>query len=225
MDYDPNQHFILVGGGSNGDNDQDQGDFDYYYDNDYDDGYTDADGRHDGVHTDTPDGHHNYVLQDLPDMDVQSALDCWLEAAEFLYKFFDNQYDNAEIDQFNNQCMQFVQNELNLQQLHETLLHGLPSGQPTEHFVNEFFENQKLSDVNGLIDALSQGHPVFAGVDSIHDDPNNNNYNHQVVIVGYEYDANNNFVFICADSATGQIEYYPYDHINFNDLYAILGLK
>lgn len=204
---------------------EDQGELDQFYDdNNGEDVHSpdlvDPREYHQGQYTDSGPKHH-FELSNLPSIEVQSALDCWMEAAEFLYEYFRPTATSDEIDHFNNETIMQLAEILNVPPP-QAYLQGLPSGAATQQFVDHFFENEKINE-NQLIDALSNNQPVFAGVDSIHDDLDS--YNHQVVIVGYEYDDNGNMFFICADSATGQLEMYPYDHINFNDIYVIQGMK
>ena len=214
------------------DNYQDQGDLDHYYDQDGGDNAgdwdADADGRHEGTFTDLGDGRTEYMLQDLPEIEVQSANDCWMEASEFLYEFFDEDgvVSDSEVEQFNLDVMDWFKDEYGVQNNWEALLRGLDVGEHTDNFMNHFFENDKLSDISELVQALNEGHPVYAAVDNIHDDSqNDHSTDHAVVIVGYEYDQDGNFVFICADSASGEIERYPADHIDYDGVYAIFGLK
>ena len=223
------------GGNNNGadaahDNYQDQGNLDHYYDVDGDGvednaGDGDTDGRHAGEYSDLPNGVKEYMLQNLPEIDVQTANECWMEAAEFLYEFFDKDgvVSDSDVEQFNNDVMDWFKDEHGVQNSWEALLRGLELGEHTDNFMNQFFENDKLSDISELVNALTEGHPVYAAVDSIHD--NEDKTNHAVIIVGFEYDQDGNFVFICADSSTGQIERYPADHIDYDGVYAIFGLK
>ena len=215
----------------NNDN-NDGGDLDHYFDQDGGDNAgdwdADADGRHEGTFTDLGDGKTEYMLQDLPSIEVQSALDCWMEASEFLFEFFDKDgvVSDSEVEQFNLDVMDWFKDEYGVQNSWEALLRGLDIGEHADNFMNHFFENDKLSDISELVQALNEGNPAYAFVDSIHDDPqNDHNTNHAVVIVGYEYDQDGNFIFICADSATGEIERYPADHIDYDGVYAIFGLK
>ena len=204
------------------DNAQDQGDLDHFYDQDYDDGGGNL-GNGGGP---GQDGDHNnqgeeYKIDNLPAVDHQTSKECWMEAAEFLYKFFDKSYNDTEIENYDQSLLKAVA-QMTGGGLYDAYHNGLNNSY-LEEFVNNFFEATKITQ-DKIIDSLQNGCPVYAAADAVFN--NDNAWDHVVIIIGYEYSvADKCFYFLCADSGTGTINRYEPSDINMDYIYSITGLK
>ena len=211
--------YLNNGGGSDY---NDPGDYDHFYDQDYDDGGGNL-GNGGGP---GQDGDHNnqgeeYKIDNLPAVDHQTSKECWMEAAEFLYKFFDKSYNDTEIENYDQSLLKAVA-QMTGGGLYDAYHNGLNNSY-LEEFVNNFFEATKITQ-DKIIDSLQNGCPVYAAADAVFN--NDNAWDHVVIIIGYEYSvADKCFYFLCADSGTGTINRYEPSDINMDYIYSITGLK
>ena len=126
----------------------------------------------------------------------QIGATCMFEALVFVYNFFGNDKDLGEVAlelvrEFNNPFLPIIGVELS----------------EMENYFNTHFEYEILSNQDGLIEALEEGHPVLASLSYGDIDNDGHPDGHEVIIYGYEIDSDGNYLFLYYDPQEGSDGY------------------